>query len=141
MSEQQTQDINEIIIRAQVLIDQTKKAKDSLKTWIKILIGSVLVAVSVVSVLSYNVKKNSEKIEFLGADYAPLWVLQDLQKNNDYMILEVAATFGADKKDTEELKEIQKKYTEFQIDVVNRIARTRGGMATIIRSFEPPKNN
>jgi len=136
MSEQQTQDINEIIIRAQSLIAETNKAKDSLKTWIKILIGSVFIAVSVISVLIYNVKRNSEKIEFLGADYAPLWVLQDLQKNNDYMILEVAATFGADKKDTEELKEIQKKYTEFQIDVVNRIARIRGGVTTMTRSIK-----
>jgi len=141
MSEEQEKDIRDIIIHAQGLIRDTNKARSTLNFWVKIMIGSVFVAISVVSVLVANVKQNTVRIEKVGRDYAPLWVFQDLQRNNNYMVLEIAATFGAGKEDEAKLKELQKKYADFQANVINKIAEIRGGMTTITRSFEPPKNN
>jgi len=137
MSEKEFGEIRDMIIDGQEVVRQARVARDSLRNWVKILIGSVLVAISVVSVLIWKVSDNKDRIDFLSKDYAPLWIMQEMQQNNDYMVQEISATFGATEPDKVKIKEIQKKYADFQKWVVNNIAASRGGITTIIRSFEP----
>jgi len=137
MSEKEIEDFRDIIIHSQKIIAEAEQARKSLHNWIKIMIVAILGAISVVSVLIVKVDQNKDSIKFLSKDYTPLWTLQALQSNNDYMVQEIAATFGATEPDKAKIKDIQKKYADFQKWVVNNIAQQRSGISTIIRGADP----
>lgn len=137
MSDTQEKAINEIILDAHNAIKEASEAKRAFWGLSKILIGLMFMAVSAVSILIWQNKKQSDDIQFLSKDYAPLWIIPEMQENYDYAIKQIAATFGATKEDEAKIDEILKKYSNFQLFVINKIASMRGGMTNITRSLEP----
>ena len=138
MSEEQKEDIDKIIIHAQALIEDTRKAKSTLQMWVKVLIGTFIAALVSVVILVTKVDANHDSVVFLQKDYAPLWFLTEMIESDKFMAQEIAATFGASEEDKEKLKEIQAKYSEFKIRVINRIAQERGGISTTTRGNYVP---
>jgi hypothetical protein len=129
----QAKAVKDILIDTHKIVIEAHDAKKSFFKMSRILIGSILLAVSIVSVLSWTVKKQGDDIRFLQKDYVPLWVVNDLQENQNYMVMDIVAQLGGDKKKVEE---VALKYTEFQKRVINKLAQTRGGTTTITRSIK-----
>lgn len=92
-----------------------------------ILQGANLVGVAI---NTKDIKLESRKIEWVWKDYVPMWFLEGIQKNQDFKIEEIVATLNGDK---EKIKEINKKYLEFQTTMLNDLIRARGGMVQVTK--------
>ena len=94
-----------------------------------ILQGANLVGVAVNRI---DIVHNAKTLDIVARDYVPLWFLEGIQKNMNYQTEEIVATInGSDK---EVIKEINKKYLEFQKDMINNLAHNRGGYTMVVRS-------
>lgn len=86
-----------------------------------------------IAVNTKDIKEQKEKITLIGNDYVPLWFLEGLQKNNDYKTQEIIAVI---KGDDAAIQEINKKYFEFQNDMLKYLSKARGGYTNIVRSVK-----
>ena len=86
-----------------------------------------------IAINTKEIKEQKEKITFIGNDYVPLWFLEGLQKNNDYKTQEIIAVI---KGDDVAIQEINKKYVEFQSDMLKNLSKARGGYTNIVRSVK-----
>jgi hypothetical protein len=77
-----------------------------------------------------DIKRADEKISFMWKDYVPMWFLEGMQKNQDFKTEEIVATLKGDK---DKIKEINKKYMEFQTTMMNDLIRSRGVMTQVTR--------
>jgi hypothetical protein len=96
-------------------------------------IATILLAITVLSINFSTQKEQGDDIRFLQKDYVPLWVVNDLQENQQFMTLDIIAQLGGDKV---KAQEISNKYIEFQKSVLTRIAQVRGGRTTTTRSIK-----
>ena len=94
-----------------------------------ILQGANLVGVAVNRV---DIIQNAKTLDIVTRDYVPMWFLEGMQKNINYQTEEIVATINGVSK--EEIAKINKKYIDFQRDMINSLARNRGGYTTVVRS-------
>ena len=120
--------------KADKIIKEAQSAKD---TFIRLAIAciiTIITAVSTVTVIFYIQKKQGERIDYLWKNEAPLEIVNSLLENQRYMVIDLVAQFGGDKKKAEE---ISFKYIEFQKKVINKLSELQGGAANITRSYHP----
>jgi len=85
-----------------------------------------------VAVNRKDITNNARTLEVVARDYVPMWFLEGMQKNMNYQTEEIVAVInGADRT---EIAKINKKYIDFQRDMINSLARNRGGYTTVVRS-------
>ena len=85
-----------------------------------------------VAVNRADINNSGRTLEIVARDYVPMWFLEGMQKNMNYQTEEIVAVInGSDK---ELIKAINKKYLEFQKDMINNLAHNRGGYTMVVRS-------
>lgn len=108
-------------------------------TWIAGLVISGLLTSIVLNTVSYGATKNqveinTKKLDFVSRDYVPAWFLEGMFQNTTYQTEEIVATL---KGENDKVKEINKKYLDFQKTMLNNLIQYRGGMTNITRSIKP----
>jgi len=94
-----------------------------------ILQGANLVGVAV---NRKDITNNARTLEIVARDYVPMWFLEGMQKNMNYQTEEIVATINGGNKEV--IKEINKKYLEFQKDMINNLVHNRCGYTMVVRS-------
>jgi DNA gyrase/topoisomerase IV subunit B len=93
----------------------------------------VIIQCSTMVGLAVNGEKDRvehQKADWVYKDYVPMWFLEGLNQNQNFMVEEIVAKLGGDKK---MVHEITMKYAEFQTTMLNNFIQQRGGMTQITR--------
>jgi hypothetical protein len=78
-------------------------------------------------------KSNADKIEFIDKNYIPSIFLEGMQQNYSYQLEEIVAVFTGDK---EKVKDISRKYSDFQITMMRQLSQQKGSIPGTTRSIK-----
>jgi hypothetical protein len=71
-------------------------------------------------------------VDFINKNYVPTIFLEGMQQNYAYQLEEIVATFTGDK---EQIREISKKYADFQQAMIKQMISMKGGISSQTRSI------
>ena len=105
--------------------------------WIVGFVFTAFMGLGAMQLVSFGKMKNQmedtiDRLNFISKDYVPMWYLEGMQINMNYQTEEIIATI---KGDGEKVKEINKKYLEFQKIMLNNFIQMRGGVGTVTRNL------
>jgi hypothetical protein len=87
-----------------------------------------------VAINTRDIREVTRRTDYIWKDYVPMWFMDGMIKNNDYKTEEIVSTL---KGDDAKVKEINKKYIDFQTIMLNNMIQMRGGISLITRSGNP----
>jgi hypothetical protein len=87
-----------------------------------------------VAINTRDIREVTRRTDYIWKDYVPMWFMDGMVKNNDYKTEEIVATLNGD---ASKVKEINKKYLDFQNTILNNMIQMRGGISLITRSGNP----
>ena len=95
----------------------------------------VIVGAGAIQFVSFGATKNqvefnTKKLDFIGRDYFPTMLMEGFAKNQNYQTEEIVATINGDKA---KIKEINKKYIDFQNTMITNLIQMRSGMTNVTR--------
>lgn len=128
--------ITALEIRANKVMECAEKAQKKFEFLFKVLVGSVFVAVVIVTTLSILVDNNKKVINDIRKEYAPLWFVNDINENTLFAIKEIALVF-ADSIDHCKLNELMDKYQTFTKNSLIRLAQLKEATSGQTRSYVP----
>lgn len=84
-----------------------------------------------------QVSFNTGRLNTVWKDYIPTMFLEGFVQNQNYQTEEIVATMEGDKA---RIREINKKYLDFQKTMINQMIQMRGGTSSATRSIKTEKN-
>jgi len=84
-----------------------------------------------VALNTHAIKENEKSLVFVIGDYVPLWFMEGIIQNMNFQTEEIVATIS---NNIDKVKEINKKYLEFQKLMLKTLSEHRGGEYPIMRS-------